>query len=320
MTDSNRRPLVDVGIPTYGRGPYLAESIESVLGQTYPDWTLTISENGPPSDEIGHIVESYLSDPRVRYVATGTNIGGAGNSTSLLRAGIGPYVGILHDDDLWGPGFLARRVDFLEAHPECGLVFSPCDFIDDAGAALFRFDVNLSEGVQGRKMFLRRLYRGNLICAPTALVRRESYELVGPTFSESLLFWDYEMWLRIAANYAVGYLEQVDAFYRVHAAQATQDNRLRVGDHRLALLAEAEKIVAGDFPKIERRRANSKALVRTSLDAFGEGNRRKAIQRLVLAVRAHPAAPVDPVMISAAIRRLKRRKQRRALRRAGLTL
>jgi hypothetical protein len=238
----------------------------------------------------------------------------------LLRAGVAPYVGILHDDDLWAPGFLARRVEFLEANLECGFVFSACDFIDDAGAVLFRFDVNLSEGTQERAAFLRRLYRGNLVCVPTALVRRESYEVVGPTFSESLLFWDYEMWLRIAARFAVGFLEGADAFYRVHAAQTTQDNRLRIGDHRLALLAEAEKIVPGDFPKIERRRANSKALVRSSLDAFGEGDRRKAISRLLLAMRAHPAAPVDPEMISAATRRLKRPKQHRALRRAGLTV
>jgi GT2 family glycosyltransferase len=198
--------VVDVCIPTYGRPEYLALSIESVLAQTLTSWRLTVSENGSGGGEIQALVERYRSDPRVEYVATGTNIGGAANSTRLIRAGSAPYVAVLHDDDLWGPGFLARRVEFMEANPSCGLVFSSSEFIDEAGKVLYRFEVDLPEGIQDRTTFLRRLYVGNIVSMPTVLVRRSSYAAVGSTFNESLLFYDHEMWLRIASRFDVGFM------------------------------------------------------------------------------------------------------------------
>ena len=310
--------LVDVGIPTHGRPAYLAEAIESVLGQTFAGWTLTVSENGPGSNAVARIVEPYLSDPRVRLVTTGGDLGGAANATSLIRRGSAPYVAILQDDDLWASGFLDRRVSFLEAYPSCGLVFSACDFIGGAGDVLFRFDVRLKEGVQDRQAFLRRLYRGNLICFPTVLGRRSSYAAVGPAFSESLLFYDYEMWLRIAARFEVGFLEGVDARYRVHGSQTTQAVRFHIGDHRLALLQEAEKIVPPDFPRIELKRGTFKALTRASRDAFARHERQEGLGHLAAAIRTHPAAPLDPEFLRLAVRRLARARQTREVNKAGL--
>ena len=89
-----RQTLVDVGIPTYGEPKFLAKAIESVLDQTFPAWALTISENWPR--ERGRrwaAVEPYLADPRVRYVTTGTNLGGARNSTGLIQSGRGSVRG-----------------------------------------------------------------------------------------------------------------------------------------------------------------------------------------------------------------------------------
>jgi GT2 family glycosyltransferase len=318
--DAAETGSVDVGIPTFGSGAYLAATIESVLGQTFTGWTLTISENGQGTETIRGIVEPYLRDPRIGYVRTGANLGGSGNATSLLRTGTAAYVAILHDDDLWAPGFLARRLEFLEANPTCGFAFSACDFIDDKGHVLFRFEVPLREGVQDQLTFLRRLYRGNMIGVPSALVRRRCYETVGAEFSASLLFYDYEMWLRLAARYPVGFLEGADASYRVHSTQTTQTVAHHIGDHRLALLHEAEKIVPRDFPRREIRRANYKALIRAALDARARNDRRRSAALLAAAVRAHPAAPLDPELVSHAVRRLTRRRRSREVRQAGLTL
>src|SRR5215471_276994 len=91
--------LVDVGIPTFGEPRFLVETIESVLRQTFTGWKLTISENGPGSAAVAAAVEPFLSDPRVRYVTTGKNLGGARNSSSLVQGGSARYVALLHDDD-----------------------------------------------------------------------------------------------------------------------------------------------------------------------------------------------------------------------------
>jgi glycosyltransferase involved in cell wall biosynthesis len=305
--------FVDVGIPTYGRPAYLGQAIECVLAQTFDAWRLTVSENGPGSRHVEAIVEPYLSDPRVRLVATGSNMGSAGNSTRLIQTGGAPYVALLHDDDRWEPGFLARRVAFLEANPSCGLVFSSCDLIDEDGSVVYRFEVDLPEGVQDRKGFLRTLYRRNVVCIPTVLVPRWCYDAVEPEFSNSMLFHDYEMWLRIATRFDVGFLNVCDAAYRIHRAQTTHEVGANMGEHRIALLDAVEGILPPDFPSLERRRARSGAFLRVALEALERGDRRGSFVHLRKAMREYPIGPLDPKLASLVMGSMRRRALQRKL-------
>jgi GT2 family glycosyltransferase len=297
-------PMVDVGIPTFGQPRFLGEAIESVFNQTLTAWRLTISENGPGSAAVAAAVEPYLSDPRVRYVTTGRNLGAAGNWTGLIRPGRASYVALLNDDDLWEPGFLARRVAFLEEHPECAFAFSPCDFIDDSGAIVYHFEVDLHEGVQSRKTFLRSLYMGNLVSIPTILVRRSAYESVGASFNADLLFFDYEMWLRLASRFDIGFLAGADARYRVHASQTTQQLRMQMAEQRSHLLDEAEGFLPRDVPRLMRRRARYITFVRFAVDAYSLGERRRSARAFRRALQAYPLGPMDPKIAVRIVRRI----------------
>ncbi len=306
--------VVDVGIPTRGRPAYLAEAIECVLGQTFQAWRLTISENGTGNKFVARIVEPHLADPRVSHVVVGEDVGGAGNSSRLVRNATARYVGILHDDDRWGPTFLERRIAFLDAHASCGLVFSDCDFIDPSGAVLYRSPAELEPGLQDRIAFLRELYRFNMICTPAVLVPRTCYEAVGPAYDASVLFYDYEMWLRLAARFDVGYLAGCDAAYRVHASQTSQDVRLRWGEHRLALLDAAERVLPADFPALERRRVRFAAHARCVVDAAARRESVAALASLGKSLREHPLAPIDPATYAGGVSWISRRGLRRRVR------
>jgi glycosyltransferase involved in cell wall biosynthesis len=313
-------PLVDVGIPTYGRPRFLAEAIESVVRQTHTSWTLTISENGPRSDYVSRIVEPYVLDARVRHVATGKDLGAARNHTSLIEAGSAPYVAILNDDDRWRPEFLEVRVACLEEHRQCALAFSTCDFIDENGRELFRYELGIDTGVQDQREFLRTLYDRCLICMPTVLVARWAYEAVGPRFDDSVLFYDHEMWLRLAARFPVAVLPTCDAEYRVHGSQVTQRSvRLHVGERKLEVLDAVDKALPPDFPALDRRRARFVALTRGGFDAFGRGESREGLHWLTRAVRAHPGGVVDPEILRRVARRLRQRNRDREFWSVGLT-
>jgi glycosyltransferase involved in cell wall biosynthesis len=121
---SRKAPQVDIGLPTRGEAPYIAESIDSILAQTHSAWHLLISENGPEGSELGERIRPYLADERIEYSPTGSALGAAKNHTRVIQYGSAPYVAILHDDDRWDPEFLERRVEFLESHPDCSFVFS----------------------------------------------------------------------------------------------------------------------------------------------------------------------------------------------------
>jgi glycosyltransferase involved in cell wall biosynthesis len=284
-------------MPTRGEAPYIGEAISSVRTQTYPDWTLHVSENGPGGGELQQRLAPYLADERVRYSATGGDLGAAQNHTRLLRAGDAPYVAILHDDDRWDPGFLERRVEFLERHRDCGFVFSGNREIDETSQETARSELVLAEGVHGPAELVPLMLRRNLVGIPTVLVRRSAYQAVGAEFSEHTIAFDYEMWLRLALRFPVGYLAVRDADYRVHGQQVTMtvrrrgEEQIRLFEHLGTLLDGAPGIVADRRP-LRRRLAG--AHLSAALDALQDPDRRPVRRHLADALRISPAAALDP--------------------------
>lgn len=294
---SEPRTIVDVGIPTLGRPELVREAVESVCAQTLTAWRLAISENGPAGSETEAALGPYLEDPRITYSATGSVVSGQENWTRLIRRGDAPYVALLHDDDLWDPAFLERRVEFLERHPQCGFVFSGNREIDADGAVLRETRLVLPEGAYAPETFFPILYEHNVIGPPSILVRRDAYEAVGAYFdAEFNPYWDYEMWLRLAARFAAGYLNVRDCSYRMHDVRLTFTVRrygasyLQAIDRADALLTESTEIVV---PANRRRRRRARALLTTALDCFEAGERRSGAQHLRQAVRLHPRVVLD---------------------------
>jgi hypothetical protein len=273
-------PLVDVGIPTIGSSPYLAEAVESVLAQTVARWRLVIRENGPGLDSVREALEPYLDDPRIVHVVSGARRGRGENWTSLIRTGDAPYVGLLHDDDRWAPRFLERRIEFLEQNHGCGYVCSGYVVIDQHGQPKGRVKPKIEPGVHRSEQILPELYRDNFVGVTTVLVRRAAYEAIGSTFKEHWNL-DHEMWMRLAASFDVGCLDTWDADYRHHPAQ-TSTARNQLGQKHL----ESLDLVA-DLPIAPSLRKQVRALshVRCALDAIERGERREAAGHLRQSLR-----------------------------------
>jgi glycosyltransferase involved in cell wall biosynthesis len=292
-------PVVDVGIPTRDRPRFLREAVESVLAQRLTGWRLTVRENGPGSEESRAAVEPYLADPRVRHAVNGEDVGQAANHTLLLADGTAPYVAILHDDDRWAPEFLRRRVAMLDAHPEVGLVFGGAVNVDESGRRLSDSDIPFAEGIPPAESLVELLYQYNCIGVPSrAVVRRAAYEAVGPRFDDRFLFWDWEMWFRIAARFPVGYVPYRDVEYRVHGGQMTfaahydRQQMLRFLDH-------VEAVVRRDLPNAHlpwrmRSRKRAGVMLSAALDAVESGQRLTAAKALSDAVKRYPMVLVDP--------------------------
>ena len=292
------KPVVDVGIPAYKRPGYIVEAIESVGAQTFTNWRLTISDDGPGGGEVAAAVRPFLSDERIRYLPTGDRLGEAGNWTRLIQLATAPYVALLHDDDRWHPPFLERHVAFLDAHPECGFVFSGTNRIDAQGRRLRLRSAPIEAGVHPSREFSRRMLGGNIVGPPpSVVVRRSAYEAVGPVFRNDLPHADYEMWFRLALKFAVGYLDVHDADYRVHEPATRKlpplvvEGVLRLADH-VAALAERE------YPDLvdDRTRGWSRAeilLLALAIESRRVGSRRPSIRLFAEAVMARTPALVD---------------------------
>lgn len=130
-TKPTNTPRVSVLMTIYNAEPFLRESIDSLISQTFPDWELIAIENGS-SDASPSILAAY-SDPRIRIFSLPENIG----RTPALRYSFdqarGDYIAVLDADDVSHPERLTRQVAFLDRHPDVALVGSWAQFIDEHG-------------------------------------------------------------------------------------------------------------------------------------------------------------------------------------------
>ena len=137
-------PRLSVGLPVYNGENYLAESLESLLGQSFTDFELIISDNASTdgTEEIGR--RYAASDPRVRYIRQPRNIGCNPNHNFLLREARGEYFKWAAHDDLYGRDLLARCVEALDEHPDVVLSHGDKAVIDGAGTVVQEFDYTLA--------------------------------------------------------------------------------------------------------------------------------------------------------------------------------
>ena len=114
---------IDIVVPTYHRYQILAETLESVQGQTYPHWECWIAEDGE-SEKTRAAVAPFLQDRRFHYLPGEHSGTPAAPRNTAMRAGHAPYIAFLDDDDIWLPEKLERQIAFLKEHPRCVLLGS----------------------------------------------------------------------------------------------------------------------------------------------------------------------------------------------------
>jgi hypothetical protein len=231
---------------------------------------------------------------------TGEDIGAARNHTRLIQAARARYVALLHDDDRWHPQFLERRVSFLDDHPSCGFVFSPHVQIDATGKESGRLPAVLRPGVYSSAQFLPVILARNVVGIPTVLVRRTAYEAVGNSFNETVLFFDWEMWIRLTHRYPVGYLAAWDAEYRLHELGETQKRRLAFGAHQLRVLDAIERSLGPQLPAGAVKRGRTTAHLVAALECAERGERARSLDHVGAAITARPLSLLEPGVLGRA--------------------
>jgi glycosyltransferase involved in cell wall biosynthesis len=129
-------PLVSVGLPVYNGERYLEQAIDCVLGQTYPNLELIISDNAS-TDSTAAIAERYAAtDERVTYHRAEVNGGVAWNFNRVVELATGPFFKWMACDDLIEPEFVEVAVAGLSRHPEAVLSHSASRVIGPDGEYL----------------------------------------------------------------------------------------------------------------------------------------------------------------------------------------
>lgn len=141
-------PRLTVGLPVYNGEKYVAESIEALLGQSFTDFELIISDNAS-TDATGDICRRYeKQDPRVRYFRQPKNVGLAPNHNFVAEHASGELFKWASNDDLYARDLLERCIAALDEYPDVVLAHSWTAKVDDTGAVTKAFAYPLSTASQ----------------------------------------------------------------------------------------------------------------------------------------------------------------------------
>ena len=139
-------PKVTMGLPVYNGDRYLAEALESLIGQTYTDFEVVISDNAS-ADRTEEICRSFAArDERVRYVRSDVNLGGSWNFNRVVELSRGEYFRWAAHDDTIEPTYLRRCVEVLDNDARAALAHTKVELIDADGGSLGGY-----EGPQARR-------------------------------------------------------------------------------------------------------------------------------------------------------------------------
>ena len=209
-------PQISVVIPAYNAARWIAETVESVLAQTFQDFEIIVVDDGS-TDETAAAVARFK---RVKCLYQ-VNGGLSSARNTGIRAAMGEYIAFVDADDLWLHDKLDAQMALLK---QTGLAWVYSDayaFDSETRSPLFVFSKmrNQHDGD-----VLQSLLLEDFIPMPTPILKRHVFDEVGFFTEDTTLHSaeDWDMWLRTAARYPVGFVKRPLAMYRVHPTSMIQ--------------------------------------------------------------------------------------------------
>jgi glycosyltransferase involved in cell wall biosynthesis len=201
-------PLVSIVTPSFNQAPFLEKTIASVLGQDYPNIEYIIVDGGSTDGSL-EIIQRYAD--RLAWWASETDRG----QTDAINKGFahahGEILAWLNSDDAYLPQAVSEAVQFLQAHPDVGMVYGDANLIDQEGKVIGKFPA--------RQTSYRRLRRGYVhIPQQAAFFRGDLWRQVGPLDPTFYFAMDYDLWVRLARISTLQYIPRPWANFRLHAS------------------------------------------------------------------------------------------------------
>ena len=211
--------MISIITSSYNYGHYIAETIQSVLNQTYTDWELIVVDDFSTDNSVD-VIKSF-NDSRIKLFINEENIGLSKTIQRGLKEASGDWVVFLESDDLITSDYLEKKIKIAESYPDVNLIFNDCEFFGDERrvidftGALMRTRIRLNEKHFPADMFYD-LYASNKIFTFSAVMAKRS-DLVGLDFNPPMdCLTDWHLWIQMAYIGKFYYINEQLTRWRLH--------------------------------------------------------------------------------------------------------
>lgn len=267
-------PPLTVLMPVYNASSFLARAIESILLQTFTDFTFLILDDGS-EDGSRDVVRQY-ADVRIRHVCRAHSGLGATLAYGLSACDT-PLVARMDADDYSSPDRLARQIAYLERNPDIGAVGAQFSYFGGSEKL-----VRSPKLALGHEAIRHDLLKGNLSLCHGSLMMRTDILAAAGGYRVKGMGEDWDMFLRLTERTNAANLEDVLYYWRIHPGNIkyTKTFTERLGIEYAKVCAELRNLglPEPDFDEFARqRRRHLKATSWDALNTFALVQYRKAL-------------------------------------------
>ncbi len=241
-----RVPQVSVIMPCYNHARYLPESIESILGQSYGDLELIITDDCSRDNSM-EVIENYKRlDKRIVAIHHERNMGEAKSRNDALGLCRGDHIAFCDADDVWEKDKLKIQLAVLKKRRGNDVIHSDSNIINENGVPTGeRFSSYYHKGRQLSGDLFHELCVTNFINVPTMLLPKQSVIDAGLFEEDFKYLTDWIYWIKVAKRYRFCYIDEPLARYRVHEGSTKKDIK-GYGECRI----KGYKLIMNNFPDI----------------------------------------------------------------------
>ena len=228
-----KTPRVSIVLPVYNGVRYLRQAIESILAQSFKDYELIIVDDCSSDNTYEIAIGFSKLNSCIRVLKNNTNKGLPASLNTGFSVAVGEYLTWTSDDNIYHETAIEKMVDALDSVPDCGLVYTEMNLIDESGAL-----IGQRNGEDGN------LYKNNCVGA-CFMYRDACRKMIGDYDENRFYVEDYDYWLRIAEQFRIIKISEILYDYRYHSNSLTVQKLRRVGEQLAKLrLDHIEKIIS----------------------------------------------------------------------------
>ena len=202
-------------IPLFNKEPYITKAIGSVLSQTYKDYELVIMDDGSKDDS--YIVASKAIEGKENcHIHRQQNAGVSTARNNAVALSQGEYLCFLDADDWWDPDFLKEMSALIDDYPEAGIYGSNYTIVNETHHRTRMASVGVEPGFEKGYIDYCKVYANGMympLCTGSVCLPRSVFTEMHGYKSFLKLGEDFDLWIRIAFEYKVVFLNKALFYY-----------------------------------------------------------------------------------------------------------